>query len=772
MKCFVLAGGRGERLWPLSRKNYPKQFIQIQKNHSIFQETVARNMPYCDEFIIVTSYEYRYIIESQMSAFQGITYRCVYEKTPLKTAAAVTLVCQDLSHSELIFVVASNHLLDNNDDELNNYRDSVLRAKVLAKEGRIVTFGIRKKDIKPYMGFIRCDGENVLEFIEKPNAVQFNEITEDDCFLRNSGMYLFEVGTFQNELRKQDKCFYELCNDIYKQRSIEKSFIVYESQEMHKEVLKSIEKILIERTSVLSVVNSSFDWKDISRLEDIEMTEYQQKGIGVADCCQNTTIINNSSKQAVVVNGIDNALVVNTTDAVYIGRYGSSGDVKKTLSQFPELQAFGDKGTVFYRTWGFYEELIEEPTFRVRKVTVYPGKGIYSHQHKLRSENWTVVEGEAVAIIDGITMECILRSNIDIPIGSEHQIVNTGYTNTVLIETAIGEIIHDNDNIAIGDAEVGIVGEPLIKLRPAFKDYLWGGTKLRDVYKKNCDYDIIAESWELSAHPAGQSIVDSGQFRGMSFGAYLDMVGKDALGWKIQPGNDFPLLVKFIDAKGDLSVQVHPDDEYALEHEHEYGKNEMWYIVDCEPNSYLYVGFNRNVTREEVEERVRNNTILDVLNKVSTLKGDIFFIPAGTVHAIGAGNLICEIQQSSNCTYRLYDYDRQDKYGNSRELHLDKALDVLNFNKYQPQKYDIQENSEGIVLSRCKYFESVIYDVEDELNLNIDNSHFASVICLLGEGFIESGNVKEKIIKGDSFFVRAGEKIKLLGSLKVIVSCV
>ena len=153
MKCLILAGGRGERLWPLSRKNYPKQFISIQNNHSIFQETVARNVPYCDEFIIVTSFEYRYIIESQMAAFQGTAYRCIYEEAPLKTAAAIILACRDLPMSELIFAVASNHLLDS-EEGLGDYKDSVLRAKRLAVRGRIVTFGIEKKNVKPYMGFI------------------------------------------------------------------------------------------------------------------------------------------------------------------------------------------------------------------------------------------------------------------------------------------------------------------------------------------------------------------------------------------------------------------------------------------------------------------------------------------------------------------------------------------------------------------------------------------------------------------------------------------
>jgi mannose-6-phosphate isomerase len=235
--------------------------------------------------------------------------------------------------------------------------------------------------------------------------------------------------------------------------------------------------------------------------------------------------------------------------------------------------------------------------------------------------------------------------------------------------------------------------------------------------------------------------------------------------------SDFPLLVKFIDAKGDLSIQVHPNDDYALEHEHQYGKNEMWYILDCEPGASLYMGFNRNVSREEVKMRVENNTILEVLNKVPTHPGDVFFIPAGTVHAIGAGNLICEIQQSSNCTYRLYDFDRRDKYGNPRELHLEKALDVLNFEKYQVQEFEKEESEVGMLLSRCKYFETRAYHVDQELRLDLDDSRFLSVVCLNGTGTVSCNGYTEVFSCGQSIFVNASNaKLYFHGDMKLIVS--
>lgn len=410
-------------------------------------------------------------------------------------------------------------------------------------------------------------------------------------------------------------------------------------------------------------------------------------------------------------------LVVNTTDAVYIGRKGKSHLLKEILHDNSELDPFTEQGRMFYRPWGYYEQLIEEEGYRVRKVVLLPGKTIYEHSHDQRSENWTVVQGEARVTLDSESRTYGPNDFICIAPGIAHQISNIGEKPVLLIETAIGDVLHggdmkSEDKADVTEAELGLKPDPIIKLAPAFKDYLWGGTKLRDVFGKQCDFDTIAESWELSAHPAGNCMVASGRHKGLGFSKYLETVGKEVLGWKCAPLQSFPLLIKFIDAKRNLSVQVHPNDDYALENESEYGKNEMWYVIDSEPSAGLYVGFNRDVDRDEVERRVADNTILDILNFYPTKPGDVFFIPAGTVHAIGAGNLICEIQQSSNSTYRLYDYGRVDEFGNPRELHLKKALDVLDYGKYEPVEL---EQEDGVI--RCKYFETAFTTGETRFQL-------------------------------------------------------
>lgn len=174
----------------------------------------------------------------------------------------------------------------------------------------------------------------------------------------------------------------------------------------------------------------------------------------------------------------------------------------------------------------------------------------------------------------------------------------------------------------------------------------------------------------------------------MFFGEFIEKIGKSSLGWKCASLESFPILIKFIDAMKPLSIQIHPDDDYALENENEYGKNEMWYVVDCEPGAFLYCGLNRKVDKDELRTRIENNTITEVLNKIEVKPGDCVFVKAGTIHAIGAGILICEIQQNSNSTYRMYDYDRRDRFGNARELHIDKALDVVDTEPYVFESYE------------------------------------------------------------------------------------
>ena len=316
----------------------------------------------------------------------------------------------------------------------------------------------------------------------------------------------------------------------------------------------------------------------------------------------------------------------------------------------------------------------------------------------------------------------------------------------------------------------------LEKLTPAFKDYLWGGTKLREVYGKPCDFDKVAESWELSTHPAGESRVDGGAYNGLTLSQYFQQVPQ-ALGKNAAAFESFPVLIKLIDAKDPLSIQVHPSDEYALRVEGEYGKTEMWVIVDCEPGAFLYFGVNRPVSKEEFHQRIEDNTVLEVLNKVEVHPGDVFFIQAGTIHAIGAGILICEIQQNSNCTYRVYDYDRRGADGRPRELHIEKALDVCRLEPSDTASRlgEVKALAGGTVqqLGACKYFSTEKLIVEEALTLEVGEDSFVSLLATDGSGWVEGPENKLAFRAGDSLLVPAGTgRVRVTGRAVLVKTTV
>ena len=308
-----------------------------------------------------------------------------------------------------------------------------------------------------------------------------------------------------------------------------------------------------------------------------------------------------------------------------------------------------------------------------------------------------------------------------------------------------------------------------VKLTPAFKDYLWGGERLKTEFNKNTDMTPLAESWELSAHKDGQSVVTTGDCAGLPLTDYIAALGKEALGTACEKYNYFPLLIKLIDAKGDLSVQVHPSDEYALTHEGEYGKTEMWYILDCEEGAALYYGFKEDTTREAYESAIKEGRLTEILNRVPVKRGDVFFIPAGTVHAIGAGILICEIQQNSNTTYRVYDYNRRDKNGNLRPLHVEKALAVSDLRK-SPALPEIPDGTD-VLMAECGYFEVRRLRFAGDGSVPATAGSFTALTVTEGEGTLSDGESILSFRKGDTLFIPAqNASFAVKGNCEMILS--
>ena len=287
-----------------------------------------------------------------------------------------------------------------------------------------------------------------------------------------------------------------------------------------------------------------------------------------------------------------------------------------------------------------------------------------------------------------------------------------------------------------------------IKLTPACKDYLWGGEKLRQDYGIQSQLHPLAEAWVLSCHPDGPSVVATGPLAGKTLPEYIQEKGPGCLGAGCEKFTDFPILAKFIDAKGDLSIQVHPSNEYALAHEHQFGKTEMWYVLDCEPGATLYYGFQHQISREEFQQRIQDNTLTEVLNAVPVEKGDLFFIPAGTLHAIRKGIVVAEIQQNSNVTYRIYDYGRVGADGKPRQLHIQQALEVTQRTPPQPDP-DFHGH-----LAQCPYF--TVDVMEGRFTLDCGPESFVSVLVLEGTGILWEGDESMSLRKGESLFIPAG----------------
>ena len=314
---------------------------------------------------------------------------------------------------------------------------------------------------------------------------------------------------------------------------------------------------------------------------------------------------------------------------------------------------------------------------------------------------------------------------------------------------------------------------PLL-LKAPVKDYLWGGRRLIDDFGFESDAEKAAEAWVLSCHKDGQSVVKNGEFAGLTLSEAIEKMGQNVLGKNALKFPYFPLLIKFIDAKDRLSVQVHPDDEYALLHEKEYGKTEMWYVVDCEEGAKLIYGLNKNISKPELEQRIKSNSLTEVCNYVDVKKGDVFFISAGTLHAIGKGILIAEIQQNSNTTYRVSDYGRLGADGKPRPLHIEKAIDVISPTVPSKPYGNVGELTLypfGLVrtLSKCEFFTTELLSLNGKAGL-CEQDSFISLVFISGEGTLCYPGGSMRVKKGDSVFVPAGMRVTINGTAEILCS--
>lgn len=313
-----------------------------------------------------------------------------------------------------------------------------------------------------------------------------------------------------------------------------------------------------------------------------------------------------------------------------------------------------------------------------------------------------------------------------------------------------------------------------IVFTPYLKTVIWGGNKICEYKGIPQTEPNIGESWEISGVPGHESVVAEGPYKGMNLTELIDRFGEELLGKKVvsRYGNKFPLLIKLIDAADNLSVQVHPDDALAAKRHNSLGKTEMWYIIATDENAKIFAGLNTKMTPEDYVERVAKGTFAETLATHSSKPGDVFFLPAGRVHAIGAGNLLAEIQESSDITYRIYDYDRRDAAGNPRELHTELAKDAIDYNVYAEYKNPpIPDGVDDCEIVSCSHFTTrrLVIDGMKELNLNPES--FTVLMCLDGSVNLRYPNGEMSITKGHSALIPAAlSQVTLDGKATVLIS--
>lgn len=711
----------------------------------MFQESVLRNIPFCDEFIILTNKRYESVVKGQLQDFQDLKYSVLMEDSPLKTAPSIVTLALNSDGDEEFLIVSTDNIID------GEYNASITKLKEFVKDDKIAVV-VTTPNGKP-------SGNHYFD-------VKDGKIKYSTTWGRNSFVDCGIMGCKASVLLKYvDSDFLKQCKNI---TISDNSFIEKKGQCVNHfgiaEVLNTDAFVLVKtKLECLRVT-------DISSYYKVFNTDERGDENIIQSNCKNACVINATNDQLVVVNDVKDILVANTKDAIYITRADGKRGVKEIANEYYDKNRnFFDDYPIIYQDWGVSEILSLSVDYKVSKVTVYPKNTLCGTVDKGVHVNLFFTEGSAIVTTKEFRgRDCKENETVSFKGGTSYEIFNPSKYNITIIkiENKKSAIKADNEKHEEGC---------FVKLKPALKDFIWGGTKIKDVFGISTGkYKTVAESWMLSAHSAGQSKIATGAFKGYTLGDYIEETGKQNLGWKAQDYERFPILIKFIDATDSLSIQVHPDDDYAFPHEGDYGKNEMWYIMSAEKNAYIYMGFNKDVTEEEIRKRISDNTLIQIMNKISVKKGETYFLKTGTVHAIGAGCLICEIQQSSNVTYRLYDYNRKGKNGKPRELHLDKALEVSDMSKstevYRSQFGTLEFSGyKKQLLGQCKYFSATKYTIKNEMTIVPNGASFRAVVVIDGAGRIGNSKTFFNTQKGDTWFCGCKEIINIKGETTVIV---
>ncbi|RME77542.1 MAG: mannose-1-phosphate guanylyltransferase/mannose-6-phosphate isomerase [Planctomycetota bacterium] len=445
---LVLAGGRGTRLWPLSRKAYPKQFAQLLGDKSLFQETLERNQKLADAFLVITGKDQAFLAQNQGSSF-GCQY--LLEPVGRNTAPAIALGCLAIQEDPILFVTPSDHYIS----ELQAYAKAVDRAKSLAQEGYLVTFGIQPTRPETGYGYIQVKGEEVLAFHEKPSLEKAQEFLSEGNFFWNSGMFCFKKSVFLKELKKHSPEILDACQEAFQKVKKENGLFQIPLEYMEKIPSNSIDYALMEKTQNIRMVSCDMGWTDLGSFEalmDIQEKDQNQnafQGKVYSKDCHSSFI---SSQRVICAIGLSDFIAVDTKDALLLSKRGRSQEVKELLDQLDsEDSHLKERHPCEMRPWGSFEVLYDGQDFKVKIITVAPGHRLSLQKHFHRQEHWVCIAGEGLVEVDNQKIPFSPGSTAFIPKESVHRLSNTGKENLVIVEVQRGDYFGEDDIVRLED---------------------------------------------------------------------------------------------------------------------------------------------------------------------------------------------------------------------------------------------------------------------------------------------------------------------------------
>ena len=445
MKNIVLSGGSGTKLWPLSRKLMPKQFLKLFNDKSLFQLTIERNKKVATSNIVVSNEEQYFIALDQVDEI-GKSAKFLLESVAKNTAPAIALACMELDSEDIVLVTPSDHLIKNEEE----YKKVVNKAKELANENYLVTFGIKPTEANTGYGYIEADGFDVVKFHEKPELKKAKEYLEKGNYYWNSGMFCFKAGVFLDELKEHSPKIYESVKEAYKNRKTDNNQTRIPFEYMEKIVEDSIDYAVMEKSKKVKVIPSDIDWSDVGSFDSLVDEIDSNKAIEINS--KNNFYYTDTKDKVIATIGLEDFVVVDTKDALLITKKNQTQKVKEIVNQLKQKnKELTELHTKVHRPWGTYETLIDDNGYKIKRIVVKPGKRLSLQKHFHRNEHWIVVSGTAKVTVGDKTYLVRANESTYIKMGEIHRLENPGKIPVVLIEAQVGEYTGEDDIVRIED---------------------------------------------------------------------------------------------------------------------------------------------------------------------------------------------------------------------------------------------------------------------------------------------------------------------------------